>query len=478
MMPHDRTGPGIPDWVHDAVFYHIFPDRFANGDPSNDPPNVAPWGAEPTHYNSMGGDLQGIIDRLGYLLDLGVSAIYLTPIFLSSSNHKYNPYDYYAVDPRFGTMATFERLLAEAHAAGIRIILDGVFNHCGRGFFPFFDVLENHEESQYVDWFYIKRFPVNAYGSHTYEAWGNSRKMPQLNVANPETRRYLLEVARFWTAKGIDGWRLDAAAAVKDRSFWTDFRHVVKGANPQAYIVGEVWDDASAWLQGDAFDGTTNYALRGALLDFFVYGTARASEFVRRTRDLLIKYYWSATSAMFNMLGSHDTARVMSLAHEDSRKVALAMLCLLTYPGVPVIYYGDEIGMLGDNDLLNRRAMPWDQACWNAALRAHIQRAVTLRRQLRSLRHGTWQPLDEFVSDETNTCVFLRRTLGEVAIVVINNGPQSPTIAIPLSKYQLPAGVEFVDVFGSTPVERRQGELVLRGIAPYQGAVIAARGGA
>ncbi|MCS6949257.1 MAG: alpha-amylase family glycosyl hydrolase, partial [bacterium] len=212
-----------PDWVKHAVFYQIFPDRFANGDPSNDPANVQPWGTPPTYYNFMGGDLQGILQKLDYLQELGVTAVYLNPIFQSTSNHRYNTYDYYRIDPKLGTLEDFHALLGEMHRRGMRLILDGVFNHCGRGFYPFHDVVENGSHSPYVQWFHIREFPIHPYDGRkkaNYESWWGIRSLPKFNTDHPPVRQFLLGVARHWIEQGADGWRLDVPNEIDDDEFW------------------------------------------------------------------------------------------------------------------------------------------------------------------------------------------------------------------------------------------------------------------
>ena len=167
--------------------------------------------------------------------------------------------------------------------------------------------MENQSRSAYVDWFFIRGFPVDAYGDHQYETYSKMRRMPKLNLSNPAARQYFLDVARYWIAQGADGWRLDAAEEVEDSGFWREFRKAIKEVNPEAYIFGEIWKDGGPWLEGDQFDGTTNYGLRGVLLDFFVYHTIRAAEFCRRLEDLLSRHPQSAVEGMYNLLGSHDT---------------------------------------------------------------------------------------------------------------------------------------------------------------------------
>ena len=281
-MP-DLPAPFVtPEWARHAVFYQIFPDRFANGDPANDPENTQPWGTPPSTHNFMGGDLQGIVDRLDYLAELGIGALYLNPIFQATSNHKYNTFDYLRIDPHFGDLATFHRLIAAAHGRGIRVVLDGVFNHCGRGFYAFHDVMENGGNSPYLRWFQIDRFPINPYDGErpaNYRTWWDFRSLPKFNTGHPPVRRYLLDVARYWIEQGADGWRLDVPNEIADHDFWREFRAVVKAANPEAYIVGEIWNDATPWLDGTQFDAVMNYLFRDLCRDFFARDTLRADAF-------------------------------------------------------------------------------------------------------------------------------------------------------------------------------------------------------
>jgi len=259
----------VPDWVPDAIFYQIFPDRFYNGDPTNDPPNLQPWGAAPTYQDFQGGDLRGIIQKFDYLIDLGITALYLNPIFTATSNHRYNTHDYYTIDPTLGTMEDFRALLEIAHKNKIRVILDGVFNHCGRGFFAFNDILENGPHSRYVDWFHIHDYPIEAYSdgeSTSYAAWEGYKDLPKFNTGNSEVRQYIMDVARYWIEQGIDGWRLDAPDEIDDDSFWGEFRQVVKTANPDAYTMGEILEVNPRWVGDSHFDGLMHYPLRWAIL--------------------------------------------------------------------------------------------------------------------------------------------------------------------------------------------------------------------
>ena len=189
----------------------------------------------PRIHGFHGGDLRGILQHMDYLLDLGINAIYLNPIFLSPSTHRYNTVDYYQIDPKLGTLADFKQLLDAAHGNGMRVILDGVFNHTGRGFFAFSDILENQEHSAYKDWYTINHFPVDAYspGDATdYLGWWKFKSLPKLNTHNPHVRKYIMDVARYWIEQGADGWRLDVPNEINDDGFWAEFRQVVKGSQP------------------------------------------------------------------------------------------------------------------------------------------------------------------------------------------------------------------------------------------------------
>jgi cyclomaltodextrinase / maltogenic alpha-amylase / neopullulanase len=379
-----------PYWVQDAIFYQIFPDRFANGDTSNDPPNVQKWGTPPTFWDFQGGDLRGILQHLDYLLDLGVTAIYLNPIFLASINHRYHTSDYFQIDPRLGTLADFHALVDALHKNDMRIILDGVFNHCGRGFFAFTDVLENAEKSAYKDWFYIKQFPLDAYGpgeAQNYIGWWNNKALPKLNTTNPKVREYIFSVARYWIEQGADGWRLDVPNEIDDDGFWEEFRGVVKSANRDAYLTGEIWDVNPRWANNSHFDGLMNYPVRDALAAFLL-GRENAVQFGDRIEALIKAYPRENLFAMYVPLDSHDTERFKTLVGRDTRKLKLAFLFQMAFPGAPAIYYGDEIGMEGEKDPDSRRAFPWRESNWDQGLRQWVRLLISLRKRTPTLRRG------------------------------------------------------------------------------------------
>ncbi|MBP9040942.1 MAG: glycoside hydrolase family 13 protein [Anaerolineaceae bacterium] len=419
----------VPDWVQDSVFYQIFPDRFENGDKTNDPPNVEPWESIPTTNGFQGGDLQGIIERLYYLLDLGVDALYLNPIFLSPSNHRYNTTDYFQIDHKLGTLSVFHTLLDVVHRNRMRLILDGVFNHCGRGFFAFSDLLENQSASPYKDWFYVKRFPVDAYSpgdATSYLAWWKFKSLPKLNIGNPLVRQYVLSVARYWTEQGIDGWRLDVPNEIDDDSFWADFRDAVKRINTDAYLVGEIWDGNKRWVDDRHFDGLMNYPLRVLILDL-LNGKITPEYFASHLNQHHQQYASENRNAMYNLLGSHDTERLLTVTEGNIQKAKLAYLILMTQPGSPAIYYGDEVGLSGGKDPDCRKAFPWNESKWNSGLRSWIKNLIRIRKNNVALRRGEIKINTPRIGDGWIT--WSRQYEDQECIVVIN---PSPTVKHPI----------------------------------------------
>lgn len=380
----------VPAWVKGAVFYQIFPDRFCRSPKYKAVGKFVDWDSLPTRENMFGGNLAGIIDKLKYISSLGVNAIYLCPIFKSNSNHRYHTVDYFEIDPVLGSMEDFDRLVAKAHELHLRVILDGVFNHCSRGFFQFNSLLELGENSPYVDWFHVHGFPLHAYsGKPNYECWWNFPALPKFNTDCNDVRDYLFSVAEFWTKRGIDGWRLDVPNEIDDDSFWQEFRKRVKKINKDAYIVGEIWDEPSRWLQGDQFDGVMNYTFRRALLAYlFDESPIDTFEFCRRLQECFPENRFGIP---MNLLSSHDTIRLASLPCTSENRVKLALAILFSLPGAPCIYYGEELGLKGGKDPDNRRTIPWDSVgeLQKKPIFAFLKHLIAFRKSSIALREGS-----------------------------------------------------------------------------------------
>lgn len=453
-----------PKWVKDAIFYQIFPDRFARSKDAMPLEHLQKWGSHPTNNGCMGGDLYGIVEKIDHLKELGINAIYLNPIFQSASNHRYHTHDYYKVDPMLGGDAALQSLLSTAHKNGIKVILDGVFNHASRGFFQFNHILECESGSPYIDWFHIKGFPLNAYSQSrkpNYEAWWGMPQLPKFNTQNPQVKQFIFDIAKYWINFGIDGWRLDVPSEINDDSFWQEFRSIVKKSDKEAYIVGEIWvdeikQDALRWLKGDKFDGIMNYGLTSACIAFFI-GKALdrtlikgqnhepevsidAFEFSQRINTILNKYPREIVYSQYNLLDSHDVARFLTIARGDKRILRLAYLFIFTYPGAPAIYYGSEIGIEGRRDPDNRRAMNWQRENWDMETFEFFKKIIAIRKKYTCLRDGDYKSV--FADPKTNVYAFMRSldeqaepALNEKIIVILNNSESVFPVEITVGDY-------------------------------------------
>ncbi|RDW15608.1 glycoside hydrolase family 13 protein [Oceanobacillus chungangensis] len=421
-----------PEWVKDTVWYQIFPERFANGNPSLNPAGTLPWGStKPTTTNFFGGDFQGVIDKLDYLVDLGINGIYFTPIFKAHSNHNYDTIDYMEIDPQFGDKETFRLLVTECHKRGIRIMLDAVFNHSGYYFAPFQDVLENQEASAYKDWFHLSEFPIVHTPKPNYDTFAYFGAMPKLNTENPEVKAYLLNVAKYWIEEfDIDGWRLDVANEV-DHNFWREFRKAVKQAKSDAYILGEIWHDSMPWLQGDQFDAVMNYPFTNGAIDFFAKDKINASSFANVISKVLTMYPANVNEVSFNLLDSHDTPRILTLAKENKDRVKLLYLFQLSFIGTPCIYYGDEIGMAGGNDPGCRACMEWEVQNQDQDLFQYVKLLIELRKSDSLFGNGgSFRFLH--IDNRQNSIVYEKYDKGRRLIFAVNNSEE--TIKIPIEK--------------------------------------------
>jgi glycosidase len=447
-----------PNWVKNAVFYQIFPDRFAFDIPPKQSINqwqsskLEDWETMPTHQGYKGGNFWGIINKLDYLQDLGITAIYFTPIFQSTCNHRYHTHDYYQVDPLLGGNIAFKEFLKQAHQRDIKVVLDGVFNHVGRGFFYFNDILENGPHSPWLDWFKIEGWPLSAYdGSKpaNYVSWLNNRALPKFNHDHPQVREYIMQVGEYWLNQGIDGWRLDVPDQITPLDFWQEFRTRIKAINPSAYIVGEIWEPAQKWLDGTQFDGVMNYLFTEATLAFcggdriikkyvekppyYPYPPLNAKEYQQKIEQLLNLYDGEITLTQLNLLASHDTARLLTIAGKDKATVKLATLLLLTFPGAPSIYYGDEVGLAGGLDPDCRRVFPQEKD-WDLDLLEYHKKLIKLRHQYPALRTGKYRVLGA-----DKGCYVFARILDQQQIIIgVNVAKEKATIELKNTHYYHP----------------------------------------
>ncbi|MBK9127865.1 MAG: DUF3459 domain-containing protein [Phycisphaerales bacterium] len=507
-----------PDWAKHAVWYQIFPERFRNGDRSNDPPKVIPWTADwftPQPWEAKdgrgfysyvyerryGGDLAGILEQLPYIRDLGFNAIYLNPVFKAPSLHKYDATSYIHIDDAFGRKGDYEaaaakedlldpntwtwtesdklflKLIRECHRLGIKVIIDGVFNHVGIEHPAFLDVQKRGQQSPYADW-----FAIESWEPFKYRGWAGTRDLPEFRkddehgLASATLRDHIFAVTRRWMdpdgdgdpGDGIDGWRLDVPNEVP-MAFWVEWRKVVKSINPDAYITGEIWQRADQWLDGHTFDAVMNYEFAKVVVNWVFDRKHKisASEADARFRELRLAYPLEATLVLQNLMNSHDTDRVASMAlnpdrhfddgnriqdngpkynnakpgPEEYQRVRLALLIAATYVGAPMVYYGDEAGMWGADDPTCRKPMLWDdlepyeKPDENFVMKDHrdfYRRAFALRNAHPALRTGEFRTL--LTDDQADVWAFIRKNDDEQLIVALNPGKHPRTVAVPLPK--------------------------------------------
>ena len=396
-----------PDWVKNTVWYQIFPERFANGNPAINPVGVKEWDPteSPNRQDLYGGDLQGVIDHLDHLTDLGVNGIYFTPVFQAYSNHKYDTEDYLKIDQYFGDLNIFKTLVKEAHQRGIKVMLDAVFNHIGDTSSQWQDVLKHQENSKYADWFHVNEWPATYTPTEdfevseaaTYDTFAFTPHMPKLNTANPEVQEYLLNIAEYWIKEcDIDAWRLDVADEV-DHAFWKKFRTTCDAAKEDFYILGEVWHSAQPWLIGDEFSAVMNYAYTNAIIDTFVKDDLSLEQMVSAINAQLMLYRKQTNEVMFNILDSHDTPRLLTQAKGSKDLVKQVQAFMYLQPGVPCIYYGDEYGLDGGADPDCRKCMPWTEENQDLEMFAFFKKLVAFRREYADiLSHSDleWQLVD------------------------------------------------------------------------------------
>ena len=456
----------IPDWVYGSVMYQVFPERFANGRSEINPENTVEWGSVPTRLDFQGGDLYGVIDKLDHIESLGVNILYLNPIFLSGSTHKYDSWDHFKVDPTLGGDDGLRDLISNCHDRNIKVILDCSLNHVHPRHFAFQDIVKNGENSEYKNWFTIFDYPVrlihrphlyaNTYkvgwdGNEeeykrylektfdetkvpvevrdddgpivepSYKAWWGVPDMPKVNFESKEARQWALDVTKHWIENfDIDGWRMDVAKEL-DFSFWKEFRDIAHKANKDTLLISEIFGDTSQWLQGDRFDGTMNYSFRETMTDYFATKRINNKEFADSLANLYSMYSFEALSSCQNLLSSHDVKRFLNRCGNEEDGILGAIFLQATFPGIAGIYYGDEIGLGGADDPFNREPFPWhSEESWNSTILDYTKKLMNIKKSSSIFKYGRFELLDD-----NEQFVAFRRILKDESMLCIINRSKS-----------------------------------------------------
>lgn len=406
----------VPEWAANKVVYQIFPSRYA----ASQPVDKELWYKAPiTFTDNLHGDIRGIIDHLDYIRDLGIDVIYMTPIFKSDSSHKYDTIDYYQIDPSFGTAEDLRELVQKAHQYGMKVVLDAVFNHTGRDFFAFKDILENKEKSKYLDWYFIDKFPLDTEPGQApnFKCFGYYGGMPKLNLKNPEVEKYVTDVACYWLKEcDIDGWRMDVGDEIS-HYFWKHFRRAVKAVKKDALIIGEIWHYAGDFLEGDEWDTVMNYPFYLNLIDLLADEKIGVSRFIQNFGYMKGRLNKKCYPLMWNLIDSHDTARFLHLCN-NKQKQHLAAAFQLLMPGMPMIYYGDELAMPGANDPDCRRGMYWDEEYRDNEMLEWYKRLIQVRRTHACIVEG--ELAETITRDEDGTIVLIRKNTEETVALIFN----------------------------------------------------------
>ncbi|MFO7897125.1 MAG: alpha-amylase family glycosyl hydrolase [Candidatus Cloacimonadales bacterium] len=505
------------EWIQSGFIYQIFCDRFHNGDPQLNP-DFSEWYYDPTqnplaravrqklfrleenwqnstilkdhpqrNYTFFGGDLVGVKQKIPYLKELGITCIYFNPLVQAGSNHKYDTYDYFQIDPHFGGNQVFRELAAACQKNGISIILDFAFNHVGLGFFAFQDCLKNGKKSKYFNWFDWYKFPLpqtipaNFKATDYYQCWWGHATLPDLNYdlkrfhpdengihnyADAEINQplldYLMKVVEFWILEmDIAGFRLDVPNEVPFW-FWKIFRQKVKSLKPQAYLVGEIWHNAEEWLDG-YFDAVMNYTyFREPVFQFFALQNWTKQQFLAAMIQGLHTYGFYHLSLMMNLLDSHDTFRFLQACNGDLPRLKLALIFQASWIGIPHLFYGDEVGLQGGNDPDNRRPMNWDFSQDQELKDLHdfVRQLISIRSDNPTLIYG-----ELIVRDDYPALIFLERRLADKKILIILN---------PTKQYQeisLPAGENYRDLLSKANLSK-SGDYLMLGLEPESGKIL------
>jgi len=464
----------IPEWVFGGVMYQVFPERFLNGKKDLDKEGVVKWGSTPHRLEHQGGDLYGVIDKLDYIKKLGINIIYLNPIFLSTSIHRYDTWDHKKVDPTLGGEDALRELVSKAHQKGMKVILDASLNHVHPRNFAFQDVVENGDNSEYADWFTIYDYPVRLkYRPHlysethkvgwdgdeeqyrayleditfketnldveiveddgpivepTFKAWWGVPDMVKVNMRSDGAREWGLGVIKYWIEKfDVDGWRMDVAKEI-DLSFWEDFRNAARSKKKDVLLFAEIFGDTSLWLQGDKFDAPMNYTFREVLADYFASKSITTQKFAEELANLYMMYSFEALSCCQNLLSSHDVPRFLHRTNGDKGALKASIFLQATFPGVAGIYYGDEVGLDGAGEPKNREAFPWHKKqTWDEELLKWTTELMGMKSNNEILRKGYFQLIGY-----QDTSVAYRRVLNNKSLICIVNGEKK------LKKWEIP----------------------------------------
>ena len=407
----------VPEWAENKVVYQIFPSRFA----SSQPVDKEVWYKAPvTFMDNLHGDLRGIIEHMDYVHSLGIDVLYMTPIFKSNSSHKYDTIDYYQIDPSFGTAEDLKELVQKAHEYGMKVVMDAVFNHTGKEFFAFEDILEKGNKSKYLDWYFIDELPLKSERGEipNFKCFGYYGGMPKLNLKNPEVEKFITDVACYWIREcDIDGWRMDVGDEIS-HFFWKNFRKAVKAVKKDMLIIGEIWHYAGDFLEGDEWDTVMNYPFYLNMIDLLADEKITVSQFIQNLGYLKGRLNKKCYPLMWNLIDSHDTARFLHLCKNNKKKQHLAAAFQLLLPGMPMIYYGDEYAMPGGNDPDCRRGMYWDEEYQDKEMFEWYKQLLQVRKKYKCIVEG--ELIEAITKDEEETIVLIRKNGEETMALIFN----------------------------------------------------------
>ena len=430
----------VPEWAANKVVYQIFPSRFA----ASRSVDKELWYKAPiTSMDNLHGDLRGIIEHMDYIQDVGIDVLYMTPIFKSNSCHKYDTIDYYQIDPSFGTKEDLKELVQKAHERGMKVVLDAVYNHTGREFFAFQDILEKGEKSKYLDWYFIDDLPLKSEWGEipNFKCFAYYGGMPKLNLKNPEVEKYITDVASYWIKEcDIDGWRLDVGDEIS-HLFWKNFRKAIRSVKKDMLIIGEIWHYAGDFLEGDEWDTVMNYPFYLNLIDLLADKKINVSQFVQNLGYLEGRLNKKCYPLMWNLIDSHDTARFLHICNDNKKKQHLAAAFQLLLPGMPMIYYGDEYAMPGANDPDCRRGMYWDEEYQDKEMFKWYKQLLQVRKTHACIVEG--ESLETISEDDDETIVMIKKGDKETIALIFNCSNSTKTFDEYAQKYNLLTDSEF-----------------------------------